>query len=297
MGLKSGLKEIWELRNKMAKILISGSLNNFDLKIKKFLLDFSKQSIDNPKEWEKMIFDFFSKEAFIFYVATIQRSEENLEEIGAEVVEHYFSFLKVKCRIFDTDELFKSLIIINEFLKHGGDIAEYYKFFFINNFIIRQMYTKRTDLDDSNFKNFSAVITTQDWILGEGKNKLYQRVWIIKPDNTLIYPDKKYWEEVDQILNKDVQRIINKSKKSNIRKRDPIESRLRHEVFKRDEYRCLECGKTNKDTTLHVDHILPVAQGGSDELYNLQTLCQACNLAKSNRKWKGGIKINLGVEE
>lgn len=67
--------------------------------------------------------------------------------------------------------------------------------------------------------------------------------------------------------------------------RDPIESRLRHEVFKRDGYKCIECGKTNKDTTLHVDHILPVAQGGKDELENLQTLCQACNLAKSNKCW------------
>lgn len=70
------------------------------------------------------------------------------------------------------------------------------------------------------------------------------------------------------------------------KKRDPIESRLRHEVFKRDNYKCKECGKTKKNTTLHVDHILPVVQGGTDELDNLQTLCQACNLAKSNKKWK-----------
>jgi 5-methylcytosine-specific restriction enzyme A len=75
--------------------------------------------------------------------------------------------------------------------------------------------------------------------------------------------------------------------KNNPRKktRDPIESRLRHEVFKRDSYKCVECGKTNKETTLHADHILPVAQGGKDELENLQTLCQACNLAKSNKCW------------
>jgi 5-methylcytosine-specific restriction enzyme A len=68
-------------------------------------------------------------------------------------------------------------------------------------------------------------------------------------------------------------------------KRDPIESRLRHEVFKRDNYKCLECGKDKKETTLHVDHIIPVSKGGTDELSNLQTLCQACNLAKSDKNW------------
>ena len=71
-------------------------------------------------------------------------------------------------------------------------------------------------------------------------------------------------------------------------KRKPLTRSIRHEVFKRDNYRCVECGATNKDTRLHVDHIIPVAQGGTDELDNLQTLCEACNLSKSNRAWKGG---------
>ena len=75
-------------------------------------------------------------------------------------------------------------------------------------------------------------------------------------------------------------------KKNKNNKRNPLDTRLRHEVFKRDGYKCLECGATNKDKTLHADHIIPVSQGGSDELNNLQTLCDDCNLAKSNKKWK-----------
>lgn len=69
------------------------------------------------------------------------------------------------------------------------------------------------------------------------------------------------------------------------RKRDPIDSKLRHEVFKRDSYRCVECGATKENSILHVDHKLPVSQGGSDELENLRTLCEKCNLSKSNKKW------------
>ncbi|MEA4957571.1 hypothetical protein SDC9_30494 [bioreactor metagenome] len=70
--------------------------------------------------------------------------------------------------------------------------------------------------------------------------------------------------------------------------RKTLTKSIRHEVFKRDNYRCVECGATNKDTVLHIDHIIPFSKGGSDELDNLQTLCESCNISKSNRYWKGG---------
>lgn len=74
----------------------------------------------------------------------------------------------------------------------------------------------------------------------------------------------------------------------NTKRKPSISKSIRHEVFKRDDYTCLECGATKDDARLHIDHILPVSQGGTDELVNLQVLCEACNLAKSGRKWKGG---------
>lgn len=75
---------------------------------------------------------------------------------------------------------------------------------------------------------------------------------------------------------------------NSINGRVPMSAKLRHEVFKRDNYRCRECGMTNKETILHVDHINPVSKGGTDDLKNLQTLCKTCNLAKHTRKWEGG---------
>lgn len=71
-------------------------------------------------------------------------------------------------------------------------------------------------------------------------------------------------------------------------RREHIPARLRHEVFKRDNYRCRECGATNKETTLEIDHIVPVSKGGSNSLSNLQTLCKKCNRAKHTRTWVGG---------
>lgn len=72
-------------------------------------------------------------------------------------------------------------------------------------------------------------------------------------------------------------------KKKTPRRRTHIPKGLRHEVFKRDNYTCVECGARKEDgAVLHVDHIIPVSQGGTDELSNLQTLCDKCNMNKSN---------------
>ena len=59
---------------------------------------------------------------------------------------------------------------------------------------------------------------------------------------------------------------------------------LRYDIFKRDNFRCKICGSTAQDgVKLHVDHIVPVSKGGKTIPSNLQTLCDRCNLGKSNK--------------
>lgn len=61
---------------------------------------------------------------------------------------------------------------------------------------------------------------------------------------------------------------------------------IRWQVFQRDGWRCVSCGvkATDNDTViLHVDHINPRSKGGKNELENYQTLCDKCNIGKSNR--------------
>ena len=78
-----------------------------------------------------------------------------------------------------------------------------------------------------------------------------------------------------------VELLPNKIKSK--RKRTNIPRGMRHEVFKRDNYTCVECGASRDDgATLHIDHKIPVSKGGTDELDNLQTLCSKCNLNKSD---------------
>lgn len=59
---------------------------------------------------------------------------------------------------------------------------------------------------------------------------------------------------------------------------------LRWRVFQRDQWKCVACGRSSHDgAVLHVDHIVPRSLGGLDSLANYQTLCDVCNIGKSNR--------------
>lgn len=63
--------------------------------------------------------------------------------------------------------------------------------------------------------------------------------------------------------------------------RKPISKGLRFDVFNRDGFKCVYCGATPPGVLLHVDHVIPVASGGDNDIDNLVTSCQPCNLGKS----------------
>jgi hypothetical protein len=62
---------------------------------------------------------------------------------------------------------------------------------------------------------------------------------------------------------------------------------IRFNVLKRDNYKCKICGRspaTDFNVKLHVDHIIAFAKGGRTIIDNLQTLCQDCNIGKSDKE-------------
>lgn len=64
-----------------------------------------------------------------------------------------------------------------------------------------------------------------------------------------------------------------------------INLRLRWTILKRDNFSCIKCGRSPaKDPSiiLHVDHIIPWSKDGETVVDNLETLCEQCNLGKSN---------------
>lgn len=70
-----------------------------------------------------------------------------------------------------------------------------------------------------------------------------------------------------------------------------ISPKLRAEILERNGFTCQQCGSAagdhnpydpNRRVRLHVDHIIPVSQGGTDDRDNLRALCSTCNQGRSN---------------
>lgn len=73
------------------------------------------------------------------------------------------------------------------------------------------------------------------------------------------------------------------NKESAVYQRQLMTPKLRYKILKRDKFRCTICGRSQNDgAKLHVDHIKPVSKGGKTEENNLRTLCDICNLGKSD---------------
>ena len=62
--------------------------------------------------------------------------------------------------------------------------------------------------------------------------------------------------------------------------RIPLPRHVRARVLERGGRRCAECLSPDE---LEIDHIVPVAKGGTDDDANLQVLCRPCNSRKGAR--------------
>lgn len=66
---------------------------------------------------------------------------------------------------------------------------------------------------------------------------------------------------------------------------------LRIRILERNGYTCQLCGagpgdpdpfNPNRRIRLHIDHVIPLSHGGSDDELNLRVLCSACNQGRAN---------------
>jgi 5-methylcytosine-specific restriction endonuclease McrA len=60
-----------------------------------------------------------------------------------------------------------------------------------------------------------------------------------------------------------------------------VSKRARYEVLRRDNHTCRYCGGKAPDVALTVDHVTPVALGGTDGPGNLVAACRDCNAGKA----------------
>lgn len=91
-------------------------------------------------------------------------------------------------------------------------------------------------------------------------------------------------------VRRQAQRRIERDKRRATKRNAFVQNVHRKKVFEADGYRCHLCGKKT-DKTKHVphpkaptiDHIIPLALGGTHEPVNCRTACFRCNSSKSHR--------------
>lgn len=74
-------------------------------------------------------------------------------------------------------------------------------------------------------------------------------------------------------------------------------------IFRRDGYKCIYCGLSSIEdgVKLHLEHVYPISEGGKEDLFNLATACERCNIKKNAlilsedlilRIWERNQKLN-----
>ncbi|MEX0896021.1 MAG: HNH endonuclease signature motif containing protein [Patescibacteria group bacterium] len=84
-----------------------------------------------------------------------------------------------------------------------------------------------------------------------------------------------------------------------IRELEDFTPALRKQIFERDDYKCVICGRgRNEGVEIHADHIKPKDLGGGATLQNGQTLCSQHNFLKKNfKQTETGKKMYIRLYE
>lgn len=221
-------------------------------------------------------------------------------------------------RLIEADNVIKDIqetYTINYPLKtkrslDNADLYEYLVYLANNNKKLIQLY-KDLSINATNMSRFLQDVdliedTPEEIIKSSGirkkkfleiENTLCSSLLDSVRDDTSI-EIKLYYESPKQVntytktIHADYQALVNAHSESNRREaakiaaqqeRLKLSASLRYQVLQRDQFRCQICGATKEDgVKLHVDHIFPVSKGGKTELSNLRTLCDRCNLGKSD---------------
>lgn len=84
-----------------------------------------------------------------------------------------------------------------------------------------------------------------------------------------------------QDLTRKIQRTkpLSESKKRRGRRDSEATATQRQRILRAYDYTCIQCGSKEEPT---IDHVIPLAKGGTSYDDNLQVLCEKCNQAKGD---------------
>jgi len=111
-------------------------------------------------------------------------------------------------------------------------------------------------------------------------------------DRTAMYRSKR-WCGSDNCKNIIDTKVKHSNYKKKMRKiengtyRSGVTPEIRKYILNRDSYCCGKCKSSySDDRMMQVHHIIPVSDGGGDDLTNLITVCRNCHRKIHNDDWR-----------
>lgn len=131
----------------------------------------------------------------------------------------------------------------------------------------------------SNDCRLSAQKGETHWNYGKHLS-LETRIKIAAGNRTVLYPLEYY-----NTKSKNPNRYVRIKKHQELLKSAPGKYTKEDvaQLKQKFNYKCACCGRSESDVQLTVDHIIPLARGGTNYLDNLQILCKSCNSRKRDR--------------
>jgi hypothetical protein len=210
----------------------------------------------------------FTKEAYEIYLNFLL---ENIEYI--QTIQSFSKMFPVLTNFHDDNCIIKSFSeIIND-----CKLNNYYNIAFFREAKFPLDYNNLNSIVNS-FVLFFPVYYSLLEIAQNKKSKFRELIAKVNYNSLYnSYPDIK-----NKYLQRSDEKIL-----LNIDENSFVKAGIRWQVFERDDFKCVACGKSAHDgAILHVDHIIPRSKGGSDAMDNYQTLCHLCNIGKSNKSEK-----------
>ncbi len=251
------------------------------------LIRYMKKSAKNSKKYLSIIelndkYHFHALQQY-YYIQKRQNSKQQFHKFDhnkffEEYIENNMDFIKALIqKAHENADLFEGYS--NDLELINKSIPEEKIFFLIPSFIYNKI--KNKEFDSIIYKPVinPCCVCVNRYTSPQGRNSYEsERGFYL---NDII---NKYGEVCEKIKYRETKEYQKEYQ------RKLLSPSLRYDILKRDGFRCVICGRTAEDDVkLHVDHIIPVSKGGKTVPENLRTLCDSCNLGKSDKYDENGL--------
>jgi len=142
------------------------------------------------------------------------------------------------------------------------------------------------------YSDFFTEFDIVDGVKCLKKGEIIFSTKMIKANTRQAFYIKLYNEKIKKKILQDIKEDTAALKKYLSSNKRLFTGAIRALALERANYKCEMCGKSSKESTLHVDHIKPYSMGGKTSLANARVLCCDCNIGVYHAKQKhttGGI--------